>query len=109
MLDASVTLHRIISTAFKACGVVTLLLLERNRALAKAAHTLAIRHQRNAGCKAFAMLFLLFSQGDALLAQTSLEANNAIQFNLVIPGARSLALGGAFLARADDNDVQAKK
>ncbi len=36
------------------------------------------------------------------LAQTNLETNAGIQFNLSTPGAANLALGGAFLALADD-------
>lgn len=35
-------------------------------------------------------------------AQTNEDANAGIQFNFSLPGARSLALGGAFLALADD-------
>lgn len=44
---------------------------------------------------------LLFCN-DVLMAQTNTETNSGIQFNFLVPGARSLALGGAFLARADD-------
>ncbi len=36
------------------------------------------------------------------VAQTNLETNAGIQFNLSTPGAANLALGGAFLALADD-------
>ncbi len=39
---------------------------------------------------------------DALMGQTNTETNSGIRFNFLVPGARSLALGGAFLARADD-------
>jgi long-subunit fatty acid transport protein len=38
----------------------------------------------------------------ALLAQSNDEIQSALQWNLSTPGARSLALGGAFLAVADD-------
>src|SRR4051794_30952604 len=44
--------------------------------------------------------FLLF--GTVALAQTDAEVNSGIQFNFSTPGARSLALGGAFLGLADD-------
>jgi long-subunit fatty acid transport protein len=37
-----------------------------------------------------------------LLAQSNDEVQSALQWNLSTPGARSLALGGAFLALADD-------
>ena len=37
-----------------------------------------------------------------LAGQTDLEINAAVQFNFSTPGARSLGLGGAFLAIADD-------
>jgi hypothetical protein len=36
------------------------------------------------------------------MAQSTDEINSAIQFNFSNPGARSLAMGGAFTARADD-------
>ncbi len=49
------------------------------------------------------LLFALILLGSTMLnAQTNTETNSGIQFNFVVPGARSLALGGAFLARADD-------
>ena len=35
-------------------------------------------------------------------AQTDDDANGAVQFNFSTPGARSLAMGGAFLASVDD-------
>jgi long-subunit fatty acid transport protein len=35
-------------------------------------------------------------------AQTDVEVNAAVQFNFTSPGARSLALGGAFIGLADD-------
>ncbi|HEX9671414.1 MAG TPA: hypothetical protein VGC93_18245 [Thermoanaerobaculia bacterium] len=38
----------------------------------------------------------------AALAQTNLETNAGIQFNFATPGAANLAMGGAFLALADD-------
>ena len=37
-----------------------------------------------------------------LIAQSNSEINSRVQFNFSPPGARSLALGGAFLALADD-------
>src|SRR6185503_5660002 len=37
-----------------------------------------------------------------LLAQSNDEIQSALQWNLSTPGARSLALGGAFLGLADD-------
>jgi long-chain fatty acid transport protein len=40
--------------------------------------------------------------GAALFAQSNDEIQSALQWNLSTPGARSLALGGAFLAVADD-------
>lgn len=43
----------------------------------------------------------LFSPG-AVVAQTNLEVNAGIQFNFSTPGATNLAMGGAFLALADD-------
>ncbi len=49
----------------------------------------------------FAGSILLFTQS-AIFAQTNSEAMAAMQFNFSIPGAHSLALGGAFLALADD-------
>ncbi len=48
------------------------------------------------------LLCVLLLQHGLALAQVDVEASNEIQFNLVLPGARSLALGGAFLGRADD-------
>ena len=45
---------------------------------------------------------VILASSGALLAQTNTENSPNIQFNLVVPGARSLAIGGAFLARADD-------
>src|SRR5438270_8227006 len=38
----------------------------------------------------------------AAYAQSSVEANGGLQFNFGSPGARSLALGGAFVGTADD-------
>lgn len=70
--------------------------IEMNNAL------IAPQPGRREGLKIFGILCALLLQGDLALGQTELEASNAIQFNLVMPGARSLALGGAFLARADD-------
>lgn len=43
-----------------------------------------------------------FCWGLGLAAQSDIEANAAVQFNFSIPGARSLAMGGAFIASADD-------
>ena len=37
-----------------------------------------------------------------VLAQTNLEANAGVRFNFLAPGAANLALGGAFVALADD-------
>ena len=43
-----------------------------------------------------------FSLPGSGAAQTEAEVNAGIQFNFTTPGARSLALGGAFVGRADD-------
>ncbi len=45
---------------------------------------------------------VLFFVGAVTLAQTNAETNAGIQFNFSVPGAKSLALGGAFLGLADD-------
>ncbi len=51
----------------------------------------------------FQLCAVLLSCNGVLLAQTTNTENSpSIQFNLIVPGARSLAMGGAFLARADD-------
>jgi len=47
-------------------------------------------------------LFLPALTAGTLIAQSNSEINAGIQFNFSPPGARSLALGGAFLALADD-------
>ncbi|MGZ7066237.1 MAG: hypothetical protein ACXVI6_07775, partial [Candidatus Aminicenantales bacterium] len=47
-------------------------------------------------------LFLLFSTGTTVRAQTNSEINAGIQFNFSNPGARSLGFGGAFIGLADD-------
>jgi long-subunit fatty acid transport protein len=54
--------------------------------------------------RSLSLLSLLFPAITAatLLAQSNAEINARIQFNFSPPGARSLALGGAFLALADD-------
>ena len=48
-----------------------------------------------------AVVFILLG-GGAAYAQTNAEINAGIQFNFSIPGARSLAMGGAFIGLADD-------
>lgn len=51
----------------------------------------------------FAILSALtLTQSLPVLAQSNLEVNAGIQFDFISPGARSLALGGAFTAIADD-------
>jgi len=47
-------------------------------------------------------MFFLFAAALPAAAQTNAEVNAGIQFNFSTPGARSLGLGGAFLALADD-------
>lgn len=47
-------------------------------------------------------VLVLLGISSAALAQTNLETNAGIQFNFSTPGAANLALGGAFLALADD-------
>jgi long-subunit fatty acid transport protein len=47
-------------------------------------------------------LFFLLLAGRAAQAQSTDDINSALQFNFSNPGARSLALAGAFSARADD-------
>jgi long-chain fatty acid transport protein len=48
-------------------------------------------------------LFLLLSGlNGSVWAQTNDDINSGVQFNFSTPGARSLAMGGAFLALADD-------
>jgi long-subunit fatty acid transport protein len=49
----------------------------------------------------FASLLLL-STGQRAAAQSNEELNGSLQFNFHTPGARSLGLGRAFVARADD-------
>lgn len=53
---------------------------------------------------AAACLVLFASAGTpgTVLGQTNAETNAGIQFDFSLPGARSLALGGAFVALADD-------
>ena len=46
--------------------------------------------------------YFVLSSTNAAFAQTNLETNAGVQFNFSAPGAGSLALGGAFLALADD-------
>ena len=48
------------------------------------------------------MAFLLSLACAPLWAQTAIESNAGVQFDFVNPGARSLAMGGAFVALADD-------
>jgi long-chain fatty acid transport protein len=48
------------------------------------------------------LLVLMMFVASPGLAQSNDEINSAIQFNLSTPGARSLAMGGTFLALADD-------
>jgi long-chain fatty acid transport protein len=45
---------------------------------------------------------VLLSSGRIAYGQTNVEANAGLQFNFSSPGARSLALGGAFVGLADD-------
>jgi long-chain fatty acid transport protein len=49
----------------------------------------------------FALVLVCTSSGIAS-AQTNSEVNSGVQFEFPLPGARSLALGGAFVAVADD-------
>lgn len=47
-------------------------------------------------------LGMIILWGGAVQAQSDDESNGAVQFNFSTPGARSLALGGAFLGSVDD-------
>ena len=49
-----------------------------------------------------AVLLILLAAGRPGFAQSNIEANAGIQFDFSNPGARSRAMGGAFLALADD-------
>ena len=49
-----------------------------------------------------ALLAVMALASSPALAQTNAEINAAIQFNFSLPGARSLAMGGAFTGLADD-------
>jgi long-chain fatty acid transport protein len=48
------------------------------------------------------ILLLIFQSSRIADAQTNSEVNAGVQFDFPLPGARSLALGGAFVAVADD-------
>ena len=48
------------------------------------------------------MLLVLLVAGRPGFAQSNIEANAGIQFDFSNPGARSRAMGGAFLGLADD-------
>lgn len=50
----------------------------------------------------FSMLLILLCLAPAAWGQTNVEVNAGIQFNFSTPGARSLAMGSAFLGLADD-------
>ncbi len=50
----------------------------------------------------FTIAVLIIVGGSVARAQTNDEVNASIQFNFSNPGARSLALGGAFIGMADD-------
>jgi long-chain fatty acid transport protein len=58
------------------------------------------RHMWMVRVVAFAAL--LSATGGLAWGQSNHEINGAIQFNFTPPGARSLAMGGAFIGRADD-------
>ena len=48
------------------------------------------------------LAFALAALPDTALAQVNVEAMQGVQFDFLAPGARSLAMGGAFVAVADD-------
>src|SRR5688572_27164336 len=48
------------------------------------------------------VLALLCLSPFSAFAQTNAEVNAGVQFDFSLPGARSLSLGGAFVALADD-------
>lgn len=50
----------------------------------------------------YLLAVVVIAAAQAVSAQTNDETNAGIQFDFTIPGARSLALGGAFLGLADD-------
>ena len=52
--------------------------------------------------KALAAVLLLLLSSVPAIAQSNAEVNAGVQFDFSLPGARSLSLGGAFVALADD-------
>ena len=50
----------------------------------------------------FAMVLILLAAGRPGFAQSNIEANAGIQYDFSNPGARSRAMGGAFIGLADD-------
>ena len=48
------------------------------------------------------LAFALAALPDAAFAQVNVEAMQGVQFDFLAPGARSMAMGGAFVAVADD-------
>ncbi len=62
----------------------------------------AARRPAPPGKKVLAFVLLCLAAASAAYGQTNLETNAGVQFNFSSPGAGSLALGGAFLALADD-------
>ncbi len=58
-------------------------------------------HSKTRG-RAAVVTLLLIGLPATLCAQSDDDANGAVQFNFSNPGARSLALGGAFVGAADD-------
>lgn len=59
-------------------------------------------HQYRYRAAAAIFAFALAGSPDALFAQANVEAMQGVQFDFLAPGARSLAMGGAFVAVADD-------
>jgi long-chain fatty acid transport protein len=49
-----------------------------------------------------ALAVAVLGAAESLAAQTNAEVNAGVEFNFSNPGARSLGMGGAFIARADD-------
>ncbi|MEE8526189.1 MAG: hypothetical protein V3T72_19805, partial [Thermoanaerobaculia bacterium] len=59
-------------------------------------------HRRTIAKTTIAMLALALTPAVSVQAQTNLDEESGLQFNFTPPGARSLALGGAFSGLADD-------
>src|SRR5262245_52886157 len=53
-------------------------------------------------CVSLMAVALTVARVEPAVAQSNIEVNAGVQFDFINPGARSLALGGAFTAIADD-------